>query len=217
VSEPVTFGDLALAAYCPRKLDYAERSERGPPPRAERVKALADEYADLRDAPGDALRERPVAVGAGEYRYRLERLAEREVWGLLVEPAERNVLLSGKDCRGYAAKVGTEPAVTLVSAGEPPENGVWKPQGVKAVAAAKALAWREGESVERVFVEYPAHAVVRSVSLTTRRKAAYRTALRAVRERAPRPRCANGSKCESCEFEGECGAGSRSLRSLLFG
>ncbi len=215
MSETVTFSDLAVAAYCPRKLDY--RREEGPPPRAERVSELAFAYPSLRTRTDAELRERPIAVPPGTYRERLARLADGDRWDLLTEPEERNTLLEGKDCRGYAAKIGSEPAVTVVSPGAPPENGVWKPQGVKAVAAAKALSWREGEQVERAFVEYPAHAVVRDVSMTTRRKASYRSALRSARSDAPRPRCGDAAKCDACEFEGECGAESRSLRSLLFG
>jgi len=218
VSDLVTFSDLALAAYCPRKLDYRQERD-GPPPRAERVSELAFEYPASRTRTDAELRERPIAVPPDVYRERLRRLAGSERWGLLTDPDERNTLLDGKDCRGYAAKIktGDEPAVTVVSPGAPPENGVWAPQGVKAVAAAKALSWREGEPVERAVVEYPAHAVARTVSMTTRRKARYRSALRSAREEAPRPRCGNAAKCDACEFEGECGAESRSLRSLLFG
>jgi len=215
MADPVPFSDLALAAYCPRKLDHA--TARSPPARAERVADLAFEYPALSGADDSTLRERPLAVSPDTYRERLDRLAARDAWSLLSDPAETNVLVTGKDCRGYVSKINTgATALTLISPGNPPENGVWAPQGVKAVAAAKALSWREGESVERVLVEYPAHAVVRSVSLTTRRKAAYRSALRSARADAPRPRCGDAAKCDACEFESECGARSRTLRSLLF-
>mgnify|MGYP000536634911 CR=1 FL=1 len=36
------------------------------------------------------------------------------------------------------------PTPTIVSPGDPPDAGVWKPHSVQAVAAAKALAWERG-------------------------------------------------------------------------
>jgi CRISPR-associated exonuclease Cas4 len=70
--------------------------------------------------------------------------------------------------------------------------------------------------VERALVEYPAHAAVRTVRTTTRRKARYRTALRTVRELdGPPPRLRDSAKCETCEYVSECGVRTRSLRSLL--
>jgi CRISPR-associated exonuclease Cas4 len=111
---------------------------------------------------------------------------------------------------------GRAPVPVLVSPGSPPERGVWGPQSVRAVAAAKALAWERGRPVERALVEYPAHAAVRAVSATTRRKARYRTALRTVRGLdGPPPRVRDSTKCEACEYVSECGVRTRSLRSLL--
>ena len=103
-----------------------------------------------------------------------------------------------------------------MSPGTPPERGVWKPQGVASVAAAKALAYERERPVERAVVEYPAHAVVRTVRLTTRRKAAYRRVLRTVRSLdGPPPRLDDDAKCAACEYREECGVPTRTLASLL--
>jgi CRISPR-associated exonuclease Cas4 len=104
----------------------------------------------------------------------------------------------------------------LLSAGRPPHRGVWEPQSVHAVAAAKALAWEHERPVERVWVEYPAYGVIRQLRLTTRRKARYRRALRTVRELdGPPARINDRAKCDACEFADECGVRTRTLRSLL--
>ncbi|MFC4357011.1 hypothetical protein ACFO0N_03500 [Halobium salinum] len=222
-----TFSDLSRAAYCPRQLYYARRDEdRGPPAEVAETKSLAFRYPELLDADDPTLRELPVERSPEEYRRALARVAARDYWEGLVDPEAREVLLDGKDCRGIASKVLVEgsdadetaggPFPTLVSPGAPPEQGVWEPQTVKAVAAAKALAWERRERVDRALVEYPAHAVVREVRLTTRRKAAYRRTLRAVRSLdGPPSRLRNSAKCETCEYVTECGVKTRSLRSLL--
>ena len=150
----------------------------------------------------------------GETRARLEEVGR---WRGLTNPADRNRLVTGKDCRGIVHKVLENPVEpSLLSAGRPPDRGVWEPQSVHAVAAAKALAWERGESVERAWIEYPAYGVIRSVSLSTRRTARYRRALRTVRELdGPPPRISDRSKCRSCRFADECGVRTRTLRSLL--
>lgn len=210
----VAFSDLATAAYCPRQLYYARRDDRGPPPAARERQRLAFRYPALRAAEDlpDA-----VAVPPATYRERLDRLAAREDWERLVS-ADRRVRLDGRDCHGIAHKVLTDPPVpSVVSPGEPPERGVWGPQRVRAVATAKALAWERERSVDRALVEYPAHGVVRSVRLTTRAKAAYRRALRTVRETdGVPPRVDDRSKCEACDYREACGVRTRSLRSMLF-
>lgn len=218
-SDLVAFGDLARAAYCPRQLYYARREDdRAPPPAVERVRDLAFAYPDLLDAPEAALAERPVALPPPVYRRRLRALREREDWASLADPPERRILVSGKDCRGRVDKVLDEAVPTLVSPGDPPEQGVWEPQSVRAVAAAKALAWRAERPVERALVEYPAHAVVREIRLTTRRKAVYRRTLRTVRNLdGPPPRLADDAKCGACDYREECGVRTRTLGSLLFG
>ena len=108
------------------------------------------------------------------------------------------------------------PTPSLLSTGSPPENGVWYPQTVHAVAAAKALAFERETPVERAFVEYPTHGIVREVPLTARRKAAYRGTVRTLESiDGPPPRLDDDAKCEPCEYREECGVRTRSLRSLL--
>jgi CRISPR-associated exonuclease Cas4 len=215
-----TFTDLSRAAFCPRQLYYARRDgDDGPPETARARQRLAFEYASLREASDARLRAEPIDLAPSEYRTALERLAERDDWSALCDPRSTHVALEGKDCHGRVHKlIETADCVvpTLVSPGSPPEHGVWEPQQVRAVAAAKALSWERGESVTRALVEYPAHAVVRTVRLTTRAKATYRRALRAVRALdGPPPRLRDTSKCRGCDFRTQCGVRTRSMRSLL--
>ncbi|MFD1565297.1 hypothetical protein ACFR99_17305 [Haloarchaeobius amylolyticus] len=220
----VSFSDLRTAAYCARKCYYQRTlpaEEREPPPEVEAIRALELRYEPLLEAPPDALESEPIAVPPGRYRERLaatrRRLEDAGDWKRLRDPDKRDVFATGRHCRGIVHKVLAEPLEpALVSSGEPPETGVWKSQSVHAVAAAKALAWEHQESIERVWLEYPAYGVIRSVDMTTRRKAQYRSALRTVRELdGPPPRTKTRSKCESCEFATECGVKTRTLRSLL--
>lgn len=215
-----TFGDLALATYCPRKLYYRRREpDRSPPPTVAPVRALAFRYPELVEGGDpDPLRSAPISVTPERYRAALRRARDRlEVWPQLADPPACDVFLAGRECRGVAAKVLEDPpAPTIVSPGRPPAEGVWRPQGVKAVAAAKALAWERRTPVERAFVEYPAHGVVRTVGLTTRRKADYRLALRTARAiDGPPPRLHDDDKCDACEYRSECGVRTRTLSSLL--
>ncbi|WP_222915583.1 hypothetical protein [Natrinema sp. SYSU A 869] len=221
---PVSFSDLRTAAYCPRKCYYQRRQadeDREPPPEVESIRALATRYDELLEASPGALESEPIAVPAVRYRDRLgaarDRLADAGQWDRLSEPADREVFATGRHCRGIVHKVLEDPLEpSLISSGKPPENGVWESQSVHAVAAAKALAWEHQESVDRAWLEYPADGVIRSIDMTTRRKAQYRSALRAVRELdGPPARTNNRSKCESCEFAAECGVKTRTLRSLL--
>lgn len=221
---PIPFSDLRTAAYCPRKCYYQRTSDdvdREPPPEVESIRALATRYEELLETSTGALESEPIAVAAVRYRDRLEttrdRLADGGHWERLCNPRDRHVLATGRRCRGIVHKVLVDPLEpVLISAGKPPEQGVWEPQSVHAVAAAKAIAWEHQQSVERVWLEYPAYGVVRSVNLTTRRKARYRRALRTVWELdGPPARTSNRSKCESCAFAGECGVRTRTLRSLL--
>ncbi|AFZ72610.1 CRISPR-associated protein Cas4 [Natronobacterium gregoryi] len=219
----VPFSDLRTATYCTRKY-YYRRTRDGdpdPPPAVDRIRALATRYEELLESPPGDLQAEPIAVSPGAYHDRLEetrdRLSAAGEWGRLQEPLHRNVVTTGRDCRGVVHKVLAEPVEpVLLSAGAPPEQGVWEPQSVQAVAAAKALAWEREMSIERAWLEYPAYGEIRSIELTTRRKARYRRALRTVWELdGPPPRTDNRSKCESCEFAGECGVRTRTLRSLL--
>lgn len=215
----VTFSELATAAYCPRKLYYEREDDREPPPEAGAVRALAFEYPRLLAAPADALADRPVDPPPAEYRRRLKRCRESvDRWPSLADPPERGMLLEGRDCSGRVAKVLDGPVPSLVSAGAPPENGVWEPQAMRAVAAALALAYRSGADVDRAYVEYPAHPAIRTVAVTGRRRARYRRLVRTVRAiDGPPARVENRAKCEACEYSAECGVRTRSLRSLLSG
>jgi CRISPR-associated exonuclease Cas4 len=215
-----TFTDLGRAAYCPRQLYYARRDgDDGPPAAARERQELAFRYEELRGASDAILDAVPVVPAPATYRTALERLAERDDWAGLVDPHATDVTLTGKDCHGRIGKLldtadGVVP--TLVSPGAPPDRGVWEPQQVRAVAAVKALSWERGESVPRALVEYPAHAVVRTVRPTTRAKAAYRRALRAVRTLdGPPPRLRDTAKCGACPYQDRCGVRTRSMRSLL--
>ncbi|MFB6243371.1 MAG: hypothetical protein ABEH80_04685, partial [Halobaculum sp.] len=115
-----------------------------------------------------------------------------------------------------ARRDGPPPIPTLVSPGAPPERGVWEPQSVRAVAAAKALAWEREREIPAALVEYPTHATVRRVRLTVRRTAAYRRALRTTRGiDGPPPRLRDSPKCGPCEYRSECGVETKSLRSRL--
>lgn len=215
---PVTFADLSLAAYCPRKLYYARREDRTPPPAADRARALATQYPDLLLASDVALETHDLAVDPAAFRRSLRRARDRlDRWDGLVDPAETDVVVEGRHARGRIDKVLADPpAPVRVSPGEPPDNGVWEPQSVGAVAAAKALAWRERRPVETAYVEYPRYGVVRRIHLTGERKGAYRRALDALREMAgPPPRLHDDAKCGSCEYAERCGVRTRSLRSLL--
>jgi CRISPR-associated exonuclease Cas4 len=213
-----TFTDLSTAAYCPRKLYYRRRDDdRGPPDEVEAVRELAFRYPELL-APETDLGDEPIAVTPTQYRSNLgSAKAGLDCWPALVDPADRDVLLEGKDCRGVAHKVlAGPPRPVVVSAGRPPERGVWEPQAVRATAAAKALAWERETPVSDAIVEYPAHGRVRRVRLTTGRKAAYRRALRTVESLdGPPPRLDNEARCEPCEYRKECGVRTRSLRSRL--
>lgn len=220
----VAFSDLRTAAYCPRKCYYRRRERADgetdvePPAEVREIRALAHRYGELRTATDDALETEPIAVAPGTYRETLERSRERLArWDGLCDPAATDVLATGRDCRGIVHKVLEDPpAPTLLSSGRPPERGVWTPQSVHAVAAAKALAWERQRPVETAYLEYPAYGVIRRLELTTRRKARYRRALRTVRSLdGPPPRIDNRSKCEACEYAAECGVRTRTLRSLL--
>ncbi|MFB6113269.1 MAG: hypothetical protein ABEJ58_04095 [Halodesulfurarchaeum sp.] len=216
MTETVSLSDLAIAAYCPRKLYYARQGRRRPPPEYDRARSLAARYSDVLENPQD-LEERSLGTDLATVRRNLERTKSTcDAWSALVDPAETDVVLEGRAVRGRVAKVLEEPlSPTLVSPGEPPENGVWHPQGIRAVGAAKALAWERENRVDRAFVEYARYGVIREVSIGTRLKAAYRRTLRTVQGLSgPPPRLGSGAKCEACEFADQCGVKTRSLRSF---
>ena len=215
-----TFRDLETAAYCPRKLYYRRRE--GPseiPEEIERRRALADDYERLLDDDA-ALLAAPIEPDPATVRERLRAARDRlDSWAGIADPADTDVYLAGKDARGIAHKLvpadeGTVPS--LVFAGRPPEQGVWEPQTVRLVAAAKALSWEREGQVERAVAEYPAHGVVREVDVNARRAGIYRRALRTAESiDGPPARVDNDAKCEPCEFREQCGVRTRSLRSLL--
>jgi CRISPR-associated exonuclease Cas4 len=213
-----TFSDLRTAAYCPRKCYYQQNEDdREPPPEVEECRELAFHYEEILD--GRDLTAAPIAVTETQLRTNLSCAKARlDGFEALCNPKRRNVLLTGKECRGITHKIieRDSPVPSLISAGSPPKDGVWQPQTVHAVAAAKALSWERETPVERTFVEYPTHGIIREVTLTTRRKAAYRAAVRTLESiDGPPPRLDNRSKCNPCEYRAECGVKTRSLRSLL--
>ncbi len=213
------FSDLRRAAFCPRQLYYARRDDdRSPPPEVDRRRALAYRYDELLDADDPTIEAVPIDVSPPMFRRNLRRTRERiDRFDDLVDPSLRDVLLTGRDCRGVVHKCLDDPPVpSLVATGAPPEQGVWQPQSVHAVAAAKALAWERERPVERAYVEYPTHGIVRSVSIDGRRTAEYRNTIRTVESLGtPPPRLQNDTKCSGCEYSEQCGVETRTLRSLL--
>ena len=209
--------DLETAAYCARKLYHRRRDTDVEVPDVSDVRQLAFEYDHLLDVDA-ALLAAPIEVSPATFRERLRTARDGvDAWQQLVDPPHRNRFLEGKDCRGVAHKVLEDPlAPSLVFAGRPPEQGVWEPQSVRLVAAAKALSWECERSVERAFAEYPSYGVIREIAITIRRTSDYRRALRTAESiDGPPPRVANDAKCEPCEYRESCGPKTRSLRSML--
>ncbi|SIR53935.1 CRISPR-associated exonuclease Cas4 [Haladaptatus litoreus] len=214
----IPFSELATAAYCPRKLYYQRQDDIEIPDLVAERRQLAFEYESLLAAAPPDLTERPIAIPPEQFRSNLERASKLDAWPELASPSGRERLTEGKDCRGIVHKVLDleTPVPSMVFTGTPPEYGVWEAQTVRTVAAAKALSWEHERMVERAFVEYPAYGIVREIRLGTRRKAAYRRAVRTTQSiDGPPPRLKNRSKCEACEYRAECGVKTRSLRSLL--
>ena len=217
----IPFSDLAAAAYCPRQLYYRRREDdRDLPAEVRERIELAYRYPELVDAPDAVLRRLPIRREPAAYRRNLSRLRERDLYDRLVDPAETRAFLAGRECHGVVHKLlagvdGGPPTPVVCSPGEPPERGVWEPQSVRAVAAAKALAWERERAVPRAVLEYPAVGAVREVRVTTRRKAAYRRAIRAVRALDGPPPRVDDDRCTTCEYRDTCGTRRRTLRSLL--
>jgi len=212
-----TFRDVETAAYCPRKLYYRRREADVDVPDVSDVRDLAFEYDHLLDVDA-ALLAAPIEVSPATFRDRVRTARKTlDAWAQLADPPGRDVHLTGKDCRGVAHKVLESPlAPSLAFTGDPPEQGVWEPQSVRLVAAAKALSWERERPVERAFAEYPAHGIVREIDLTARRTGAYRRALRTADSiDGPPPRVGNDAKCGPCEYRDSCGTRTRSLASML--
>jgi CRISPR-associated exonuclease Cas4 len=215
------FRDVETAAYCPRKLYYRHKSpdDEEVPDVVEERRALAFEYEQLL-ADDAEIREAPIEITPTQYRSRLGCAKARlDCWDELTDPTDRDVFLSGRECRGIAHKLldtGDSPSVSLAFGGEPPEEGIWEPQSVRLMAAAKSLSWERETEVKRVYAEYPAYGVVREIEVDARRTAAYRAAVRTADAiDGPPARTTNRSKCTPCEFRSKCGVKTRSLRSLL--
>lgn len=215
-----SFVELAAAASGPRwRTD--RRRRRSAPQERESWRELADQYESVLDpAPPDPLVDAPIAVTPTQYRTNLGCAKARlDAWEAIVDPAARDVYLVGRRCRGIAHKVLDDPlAPSLIIQNDPPAGGVSRPQWVRAVAAAKALAWERETPVDRAFVEYPALGVIRRVRLTTRRTAAVERLVRRVRARAGPPLpLADRSVCEvrtsrtlcCSSVGGRCGASPR--------
>ncbi len=216
----IPFTDLESSAYCPRKLYYRRQDDIDIPDIVAERRELAYQYDRLLDASSAELADLPLEIPADQFRENLERATRLDAWDGLADPSDRDRLVEGKDCRGIVHKTldGDPPVPSMVFTGTPPKTGIWEPQSVRVVAAVKALSWEHGRMVERAFVEYPAHGIVREVALSTRRKAAYRRVLRTARAiDGPPPRLTNTSKCDACEYRPECGVKTRTLRSLLGG
>jgi CRISPR-associated exonuclease Cas4 len=216
----LAFSDLRTAAYCPRQLWYARtQDDRSTPDAVDAVRDLATRYDDVLANP-DGIDADRLEVPVAAWLERVRGVREREPrFADLCDPAGTDVFLSGRECHGVASKVLPGPPMpSLVSPGRPPEQGVWEPHAVWAVAAAKALAWERERRVDEAIVEYPRYGVVRRVRLTTRKKAAYRRTVRTVRELDTIPsRLEDTSKCEPCRFAEECGVNTGTLRSRLAG
>lgn len=237
----IPFSDVARAAYCPRQLYYVQRAGNRQIPSTARARIdLAFRYPSLVDAPDMMLRRLPIRRSPAAYRRNLARLCERDDYDQLLDPHRTRAFCAGKDCHGMVHKVlagdtaddasstvkasattdpstaaDAPPTPVIVSPGEPPENGVWEPQAVRAVAAANALSWEHERTVRRALVEYPSVGVVRSVRLTRRKRAAYRRALRAARAIDGPPPRVDDNRCSGCDYREQCGVGRRSFRSLL--
>ncbi len=212
------FTDLSTAAYCPRKLYYKRtRNDHASPKDVASVRNLAYRYEGLLGFETDLASE-PIALSPTEYRSNLGRAKARlDRWSEISDPSETRVFVSGKDAHGIVHKLLSDPDTPIiVSPGEPPKQGVWESHSVWATAAAKALAWERKTPVEHAYVEYPAYGVIRRVGLTTRRKAAYRKALRTAESvDGPPPRLRNDARCDACAYRDICGTKTRSLRSRL--
>lgn len=216
------FREVETAAYCPRKLYYRRQQpeECETPALVQERRSLAFEYDRLL-SDDTALERAPIAVTPTQYRSALGCARARlDNWEALADPVAREVFVRGRECQGVVHKIlDTEPpSLSLVFGGSPPEQGVWEPQSVRLMAAAKALSWERETTVERAYAEYPGHGVVRDVAVDARRTATYRAAVRTADAiDGPPAKTSNRSKCSPCEFSEQCGVRTRSLGNLLGG
>lgn len=183
----------------------------------ERRRALADDLDRLL-ADRSARVAAPLTVDPETWVDRMATARERvDRFEAVLDPPETGVYLEGRDARGVVhAVLADPPEPVLVSAGSPPETGVYDPQSVRATAAAHALAEREGRSIDHGVVAYPAAGVIRRISVGARRRGRYREVQRTIAAMdGPPARASADAKCESCEFSETCGTPTRSVRSLL--
>lgn len=202
-----SFSELATAIWCPRKLYYRRRQR--PETVREGVREhheLAFRYPDLLATNAD-LDSEPIAVTPTQFRARLHAARERLPWAALVDPDDTQVHLDGREAAGVADKVlGSPLAPSVIATVDPPTRGIWPAHSVHAVAAARALAWERGTSVDVAFVEYPTHGVIHRVLLTPRLLALYRRAIATVQSLdAPPPRFDSEIRCTHCAYRPECG------------
>jgi CRISPR-associated exonuclease Cas4 len=124
-----TFREVAVAAYCPRKLYYRRRAsdaDLGPPPGVERIREQAFRYPAILD--GEALSDAPIDVTPAQYRTNLgSAKAGVAAFDTLCDPPARDVLVEGEESRGRIHKRLRGPSLSLVFAGDPPDRGVWTP------------------------------------------------------------------------------------------
>lgn len=216
------FRDVEIVTYCPRKLYYHRQSpeEVETPVTVEAKRDLAFRYPELLTDDVE-LEAAPIDVTPTQYRSNLGCARARlDCWEDIADPAARDVYVRGRDCHGIVHKVPRTdaPTLSLVFGGRPPRQGIWQPQSVRLVAAAKAISWERETDVERAFAEYPAYGVVREIEIDARRTATYRAAVRTASAiDGPPARTNQRSKCTPCEFQPRCGVRTRSLRSLLGG
>ena len=203
----IAFHELAVAAYCPRQLYYARRTETWEPPtETTERRALAFRYRELGNDPA-AVAAAPISIEPRRWLENLAAARRQRWWPAVCDPVGREVLVEGRRCRGVVHKLLEidGPVPGIVSAGAPPDRGVWTTDSVRAVAAAKALASERGASIDRAIVEYPGYGIIRPITLTDRRRAAYRRALAAASTQSGRPpRVQNPNKCAACDFRRRC-------------
>ena len=100
-----SFSDVALAAYCPRKLYYRRREGRHDrPPEVAALRDVAFQY-EAALAPGgeEILAEAPIAITPTQVRSNLGRAKARlDAWDALVDPSGKEVFLEGREVRGIA-------------------------------------------------------------------------------------------------------------------
>ena len=212
------FSDLRTAAYCPRKCYYRwQADDRDPPPEVETRRELAFRYPELLD--GADLANEPIAVTPTQFKTNISCAKARfDAFDELSHPTERDVFLDGKECRGIAHKVLDldSPVPSLVSTGAHRRtvSGIPKPS-TPSRRRKPSRGSAKRPSSGRSWSIRPMVSSVR-FELTTRRKAAYRTAVNTLAAiDGPPPRLADSAKCESCEYREDCGVKTRSLRSLL--